>query len=199
MEKQQGGHDRMIIAIDMDCVLNNLMDKTLEIYNAQNGKNIQMSDLTSYNFYDCLNKKDADGVIKLFKNKSLWDSLTPIKGAKEGLQKLINAGHRIYIVTATAPENWLWKITWLKKYFSFFNTENVISMVDKSLFKCDVLIEDCLEQLIKHKSCHRVCLDYPWNRDTDDFIYDIHRCKNWDEILEAVNEIEKERLEWEKK
>ena len=188
----------MIIAVDLDCILNNLVDKVLEIYNAQSGKDIQMSELTSYDFYDCLNKKDADGIVKLFKSKAMWDSLTPIKGAKEGLQKLINDNHRVYIVTATAPETLSWKITWLKKYFPFFNTENVICMVDKSLFKCQIMIEDCYDQLIKNKLCHKICLDYPWNRDEiKDIVYDVHRCTNWKEILEAVNKIEKEIKEYE--
>lgn len=187
-----------VIAVDMDCVLNNLMEKTLEIYNAQSGKNIQMSNLTSYNFYDCLNKKDAEGIVKLFKNKLLWDSLTPIEGSREGLQKLINLGHRVYIVTATAPENWPWKIAWLKKYFPFFNIDNVVRMTDKSLFKCQVMIEDCYDQLINNRLCHKVCLDYPWNRDENkDFVYDIKRCTNWKEILEAINKIEKEIKEYE--
>ena len=190
----------MIIAIDMDCILNNLMDRILEVYNKQNDKNIKMSDLTSYNLYDCLDKKDAEGIIKLFKNKTLWDSLTPVDGAREGLRKLIDSGNRVYIVTATATENWPWKITWLKKYFPFFNIDNVVRLMDKSLFKCDVMIEDNLEQLLAHKLCHRICLDYPWNHNEDkDIVYDIHRCTAWKEILEAVNSIEKEIKEWEKR
>ena len=188
-----------VIAIDMDCVINNLMDKTLEMYNKNNNKNIQMSDLTSYNFYDCLKKEDAEGIIKLFKNKTLWDSLIPIDGAREGIRKLLEAGYRVYIVTATAPENWQWKISWVRKWLPFFNTDNAVRLMDKSLFKCDIMIEDCLDQLLKHKLCHRICLDYPWNRNVDDFIYNIHRCKNWTEILEAINQIEEEKKEWEKK
>ena len=61
----------MIISIDLDCVINNLIDKTLELYNKQNNKNIQLSDITSYDFYECLEKTDAEGLVKLFKNKSL--------------------------------------------------------------------------------------------------------------------------------
>ena len=182
----------MIIAIDFDNILNNLTEKTLEIYNAQSGKDIQISNLTSYHFYDCLGKSDANGMEKLFKKKELWDVLTPIAGAREGLQKLVDAGHRIVIVTATAPENFLWKVQFLRKYFPFFNPDNCIRMMDKSLLKCDILVEDSLEQLIKHKLCHRICLDYPWNRKVDDFIYTIHRCHNWDEILNEVNKIEEE-------
>lgn len=187
----------MIIAVDCDQVLNNLIEKTLEFYNTHNNKNIKISELTSYNLYDCLKKEDADGIIKLFKNKALWDSLTPVEGAKEGLKKLIDNGHKVRIVTATAPENFVWKMSWFKKHFPFFNTDNVIRMMDKSLLKCDILIDDCLDQLLGHKMCHRVCLDYPWNRNITDFIYDIRRCKNWNEILEIVNQIEKEIKEYE--
>ena len=182
----------MIIACDWDNIINNLTEKIIEIYNAQSGKNIQMSELTSYNFYDCVAKEDADGIVKLFKNKAMWDSLVPIEGSREGLQKLIEAGHRVYMVTATASENFNWKIQFLKKHFPFFNTDNVIRMMDKSLMKCDVLIEDCAEQLIKHKLCYRVCLDYPWNRNIKDFTYSVYRCKNWHDILETINKIEKE-------
>lgn len=187
----------MIICIDWDCVLNNLIEKSLEIYNAQSGKNIQMSDLTSYNLYDCLNKEDANGITKLFKNKTMWDSLTPIDGSRDGLQKMIDTGHRVYIVTATAPENFAWKISWLKKYFPFFNTDNVVRMNDKSLFKCDIMIEDCYEQLIKNKLCYKIVLDYPWNRDeAKDWVHGTYRCKNWIEIVDAVNKIQNEVNEW---
>lgn len=182
----------MIICIDFDNVINNLTEKTLETYNAQKLQQIQMSDLTTYNFDDCLSKKDAEGIMKLFKNKGLWDALKPIAGSREALQQLIDAGHKIYIVTATSQENFPWKIQWLKKWFPFFNSDNVIRIMDKSLLKCDILIEDSLEQLIKHKLCHRICLDYPWNHNVEDFIYAIHRCKNWNEILNEINKIEEE-------
>lgn len=187
----------MIIAVDMDCVLNNLMDKALEIYNAQSGKNIQMSNLTSYNLYDCLSKDDADGIIKLFKKKELWDTLSPIEGSREGLQKLIDAGHKTYIVTATAPENFAWKVNWTKKYFPFFNSDNIVCMKDKSLFKCDVMIEDCYDNLIKNKLCHKIILDYSWNNDeVKDWVHGTYRCKNWKEIVYAVNKIQDEVKEW---
>ena len=187
----------MIICCDMDCVLNNLMDKTIEIYNAQSGKNIQMSDLTSYNFYDCLPKEDADGIMKLFKNKSMWDSLTPIQGSRDGLKKLLDLNHKVYIVTATAVENWPWKIAWFKKYFPFFNTDNIIRMNDKSLFRCQIMIDDCYDNLVENKLCHKVCFDYPWNRDeAKDWVHGTYRCKNWSEIINAVNNIQDEVNEW---
>ena len=190
----------MIIAVDFDNILNNLTEKVLEIYNAQSRKNIKMTELTAYNFYDCLPKDDADGIVKLFKNKNMWDALSPIEGSRDGLQKLIDAGYRVYIVTATAPENFAWKISWLKKYFPFFNSDNVIRMKDKSLFKCDIMIEDFYDQLIKNKLCHKVILDYPWNIDeAKDWVHGTHRCKNWKEIVEVVKKIKDEVAEWTEK
>ena len=187
----------MIIAVDMDNVLNNLTEKMLELYNAQSGKNIQMADLTAYNFYDCLSKEDADGIIKSFKNKALWDSLSPIEDSRVGLQKLMDAGNKVYIVTATAPDNFSWKCTWARKYFPFFPTDNIVRMQDKSLFKCNIMIDDCYDNLIKNKLCHKVILNYPWNVDEPkDWVHGTYRCANWVQIVEAVNKIQEEINEW---
>ena len=65
----------MIIMCDLDAVLNDLIPKTLSLYNSRTGKNIQASDITTYNFSECLSEEDANGIIELFKEKELWDSL----------------------------------------------------------------------------------------------------------------------------
>ena len=187
----------MIICCDLDNILNNLTEKTLEFYNAQSGKNIKMEDLTAYNFYDCLSKEDADGLIKLFKNKALWDSLSPTEDSRAGLQKLLDDGHRVYIVTATAPENFAWKVNWMRKYFPFFNSDNIVRLHDKSLFKCNIMIDDCYDNLVKNKLCHKVCLNYPWNRDdAKDWVHGTYRCNNWMQIVDSVNKIQEEINEW---
>ena len=43
----------MRIACDIDGCINNLVDKTLEMYNDEANRHIQVSDIVSYNFYDC--------------------------------------------------------------------------------------------------------------------------------------------------
>ena len=59
----------MIIVCDIDSVLNNLMERTLEMYNGQHQTNLKLSDITSYNFADCLSQDEADGLVELFKQK----------------------------------------------------------------------------------------------------------------------------------
>ena len=78
----------MIIVCDIDNIVNNLAEKTIEVYNSRSKKNIKISDIVSYNFYDCLSKEDADGIVSLFKEKSLWESLKPLEGSQNGLKKL---------------------------------------------------------------------------------------------------------------
>lgn len=188
----------MIIACDIDGVLNNLVEETLKLYNSRSGKNIQISDITSYNFSDCLPIEDAEGIVSLFKEKCLWDSLKPLQGSQKTLKQLIKKGHQIYLATATDPINFQWKIEWLKQYFSFIPSDNVIRIMDKSLLKCDVLIDDCLDNLTTI-FCERVCIDSPWNQSTSkDYAYDIKRAYSWNDVLNIINNIEREMKKWEK-
>lgn len=186
----------MIIVCDIDSVLNNLMEKTLELYNSRTGKHIQLSDMTAYNFEECLPKEDADGLCQLFHEKELWDSLTPSQHSQKCLKDLMKRGHQIIIATATNPVNFSWKCQWMKHYFPFIPTDNIIRIVDKGLLKCDVMIDDHLDNLIGNL-CERIVVDAPWNRDpSKDMVYDIYRVHNLRDVVNIINDIERKDKEW---
>ena len=188
----------MIIMCDIDDVLNNLMEKTIELYNSRYNKSLKVVDLTSYNFIDCLPREDTDAILTLFKDKKLWNSLSPVAGASNGLKTLIKQGHQVYLATATNPVNFAWKVEWCERHFPFIHADNIIRVVDKSLLKCDVIIDDYMENLIGN-TAYKVCVNKPWNRDEKkDFIYDIRRAHNWKEIVSAINDIERKEAEWNK-
>lgn len=188
----------MIICVDIDNVLNDLTEKAISLYNARANKNIQMSDITTYNLYDCLPKEDANRIKALFLDKELWDSLRPLPHSQECLKKLVRQGHKIFLATATHPRNFDWKCDWISSYFSFIPEDNIIRIMDKSLLKIDVMVDDHLSNLTSNV-CERVCLDYPWNRNTStDYAYDIKRAYSWDDIINIINNIERKMKEWEK-
>jgi 5'(3')-deoxyribonucleotidase len=188
----------MIICIDIDNCLNNLTEKVLALYNSQTGKNIQISDVTTYNFYDCLPQEDAKGITELFVSKELWDTLTPLPGSQNTLKQLINNGHQIYLATATDFINFEWKCNWINQFYPFIPTDNIIRIMNKSLLNVDVLIDDCLDNLITSYA-YRVCMDYPWNKSTSkDYAYNIRRAYSWNGIVNIIKTIEKEMREWEK-
>lgn len=188
----------MIICVDIDDILNDLIPKTISLYNSRTNKNIQLEDITAYDFYDCLPPEDASGVLEVFKDKKLWDSLRPLPGAQKGLRALITSGHEVYLATATLPETFPWKIEWLKKYFAFINPDNVIRIKNKGLLNCDIMIDDHLDNLCSN-ICERIVLDYPHNRsNSKDYVYDIKRAYNWREIVNFVADIERKSKKWDK-
>ena len=63
-------------------------------------------------------------------------------------------------------------------------------MKHKWLLRADVMIEDNLTNLLARPYYERIVLDYPWNRNVTDYVYDIHRCTSWDEIVDAINKID---------
>ena len=189
----------MIIMCDIDEILNDLVPKTLTMYNAQSGKDIQISDLTSYKWNECLPEEDSNAMIALLNDKALYDTFEPLPDSQWGLKTLINQGHDVYLATATPFNNFAWKVEWVEKYFPFVDIRNIICIRNKGLLKCDVMIDDCLANLTSN-ICERVVLDYPWNRSTSkDYAYDIHRCYNWVDIVNTINELERKEKEWEKK
>lgn len=180
----------MIIMCDIDNVLNDLAPKTLAMYNAENDRDIKMSDINYFNFYDCLSAEDASGLIELFERKDLWDSLIPSSDAQWGLKTLIADGHEVYLATSTNPINFPWKIEWLKKYFPFIDKHNVICIQNKGLLKCDVMIDDCYDNLINN-TCKRIVIEYPWNQDEKtEQKYDIYRAYNFKDVIEIIQNME---------
>jgi 5'(3')-deoxyribonucleotidase len=188
----------MIIYVDCDGVLNNLVPKTLDIYNAHTGKNIQMSDITTYNLNECLSEEDAKNIYELWSKEILWDSLEPLPDAQWGIETLLNTGHKVAIATATYYEQFDWKLSWMKQHFPTIDTKHIIRINDKSLLRGDVLIDDNIDNLA-NSCCERICLSYPYNQDKDkDWVYEIYRARNWKEIIKTIQNIERKMKEWEK-
>ena len=53
-------------------------------------------------------------------------------------------------------------------------------------------IDDGLFNLVESKY-HKICLDYPWNRDVNDKDEGIVRCFNWGDIFKEIKRFDKER------
>lgn len=186
----------MTIVCDIDGVLNDLVGKTLLLYNKRHNKNIKLDDIITYQFSKCLPQEDADSICELFKEKELWDSMEPLPYSQKGLKTLIEQYHDVYLATATHPINFPWKVEWIQKYFPFVNTDNIICIKNKGLLKCDVMIDDCLDNLISN-ICDRVVIDAPWNRSTSkDFAYNIHRAATWHDVINIIDDIERKNREW---
>lgn len=184
---------KFTVALDCDEVLNNLIEKTLELYNEQHGTQLALDSFTDYDFYKCLPFEDAEDLTAMFLKKELWDSLSPAPDSQWGVKKLIDSGYDVYVATATHHTNFNWKIDWFMKNFPFIDEKRIICIHNKSLLHVDVLVDDCAENLIStNPLVDRVLLDRPWNQSIHDDAYVIYRVHNWEEIVAQIDALYKD-------
>ena len=179
----------MIVAIDMDNVLCNLQEVVIDLFNKRHGTNYTMEDFTDYDVAQILPKNEAILMKTMYGEDNLYSNVKPIPGAQNAIEKLINAGHQIYVVSDVIPKTYAEKVEWLRFYFPQIDEAHICAMKHKHMFKADILIEDNMANLLASHNYHRICLSYPWNINTNDWVYSIHRCNNWNEIVEVVNKI----------
>lgn len=179
----------MTICIDVDGVLNNLMEVTLKIFNERYKKSYQIEDVKTYNMEDCFEPEDAKLLQKLFTESDIWNKVRPIKGSQDALQKLIRDGHQIYLVTDNHPNTYGEKVAWIKRFFPFIESSKIVCMKDKWMFRCDIMIEDNYQTLLAKPYYYRILVDHPWNQSAKDYVYDVHRCKSWGQIIDVINKL----------
>ena len=179
----------VIIACDIDNTICNLQETVLELFNKNNGTSYTLDDFTDYNVENVMSIKEAIKLKEMYASKTIYNYVKPIVKAQECLQRLVNDGHQVYLVTDAVPKNYSEKVAWVRHFFPFIDEAHIVAMKHKHLFKCDVLIEDNVQNLIAGLHYDRVLLNYPWNQKVHDEVYDIYRCKNWNEIVGVINKI----------
>ena len=186
----------MIIMCDIDNTINNLQEATTNLFNEHYGTHYALSNFNDYDVANVLPVKEAIAMKELYGESGIYNYVRPMHDAQEAIQKLLNNGHQVYFVTDAISKNYYEKVEWVKHFFPFIDEAHIVAMKHKHLFKCDVMIEDNMKNLLAGVSYHRICYDRPWNRAVHDYVYDIHRCKDWKEIIKAVDEIEREIEKW---
>ncbi|MEK6936128.1 MAG: hypothetical protein AABW67_05025 [Nanoarchaeota archaeon] len=192
----------MKIGIDIDGVILDFASKFLEYYNKKHRKNISIENWITYNFWDFISISEEEGK-KLMEDFYFLDSFNEIpfiEGSKEAIHKLAKQ-NKIYIITAR-PLRWGEKT---KNFFDKHFLETDIQLIhsrdekDKTIYKREIciklgvsiLIEDngniaiqCADSGIKV-----LLLNNPWNQGIEH--KNINRIKNWNEILNKIQEIDK--------
>lgn len=179
----------MVIVVDVDDVICNLQETVIKLFNERFGTSYTINDFTEYNIMNVLPLQDGTVMTDMYGESGLYNKVKPLQGAQDGLQKLINNGHQVYLVTAAIPKTYDEKVKFIHRYFPFIDDGHIVCMKHKWMFKCDIMIEDNYETLITKPYYYRILMDQPWNQSTKDYARDIYRCYNWDDVVAAVNKI----------
>lgn len=182
----------MVLCVDVDDVICNLQEVVIDLFNKRYGANYKIEDFTEFNIMNILPTQDAIVMRDMYGEVGLYDKVKPMPEAQKALEKLINLGHQVYLVTAAIPKTYGEKVAFIKRFFPYIDESRIICMKHKHLLKCDIMIEDNLQTILEGTHYHRILIDKPWNHFDKDWVYGINRCYNWNEILEAINNIVEE-------
>ena len=180
----------LLIGIDIDNVINNLAESLLNVFNADTGESVKLTDIKSYYIERWVDAKYTNKILSLFSDKRGWKQISLIEHCRTFIQKLVEDGHRVVFVTATDSSNVAKKFNWLSRNFPFIDIKkNLIVIHTKQLLSSlDVLVDDYENNLIDGNYA-KILLSYPWNSGISDDRYGIIRCNNWIEIYNEICKI----------
>lgn len=179
----------MVIAIDCDNVLCNLQEVVVNLFNERYRTHYTLNDFTEYDIMNVLPTAEAVKMKSIYGESGLYNLVKPLPGAQSALQKLVNMGHTVYVVTDAIPETYGEKVEFIRRYFPCISAENIVCMKHKHLLKCDVLVEDNLDNLLAGQHYYRCLINWPWNAWDRDWVYGIERCYGFDDVLAAIDKI----------
>jgi 5'(3')-deoxyribonucleotidase len=188
----------MKIGIDLDNVVVHTTEALLSYLAERGAPEKRIEDITQYWIENNYPPKYNLLIKEAFESKEMWKKVEFIEESYLYIKWLYEAGHEIYFVTSSLPENLRKKIKHLARNLDFFPTNYVwrhtINIHYKQLLNLDVLVDDCYDHLCGVHNYQSICFNYPWNTaalSNPDII-----CANdWSEIYHAILIVENEKKE----
>ena len=140
---------------------------------------------------------DGNKITKTFSSKEFYNNVKLKNDCNYVLNKLINLGHEVIIVTKPSKNGLDLRIDFINKNIP--NTSVIFLMqdnFDKSIINGDIIIDDVLES---HKGDRKLNLlfgNYGYNNDKQKKEWEkknnkqLIRCKNWKEVLAQIEKME---------
>ncbi len=168
----------MLILCDIDGVCCDFVKIILEKYNKEFNDCKKHEDIVEYDMTKIL--KCGKHLVKYF-TKDLYDNMPQIQGSLNAINEIKKMGHRVVYVTSFTKELAGVKFDWLRNNGYLTSVNDYIEAKDKSLINGDILIDDCLENVLNYPK-YAILFDSPWNRNE----WITSRCKGWEEVLNKI-------------
>lgn len=174
----------MTILVDIDSTITNFGEVLLFVNNINNKTKYSYTDIITYNWFD----ETFANPWTPTNSHHFWDGVQVHPQAVSTLEQWVEQGHKVYLVTASHFNNTLgYKIRKTLEPFNpeFINERNVIITQDKSAIMGDVMIDDCIDNLINFSGV-RICYAQPWNKDYGGSL----RFSDWNKINKVIQTIQ---------
>ena len=181
----------LTILVDMDDTIEYLLREWLEYLNRKYGTHVTEDDIHEYDLTGAFPELSADQVYAPLFDPALWMSVRPVPGARYALERMLNDGHDVYIVTSSNFKTIYVKIrSIIWEYFPFIPDDHIIIARKKQMIRGDVMIDDAPHNLIGGRYL-KIMPTAAHNRDFDEETHGIIRAENWEEIYQTVKEYAK--------
>lgn len=183
---------QLTVLIDMDDTIENLCETWVAYLNETHNTYVALSDIKEWDMTKAFPMLTTDEIFKPLTDERLWKRVSPLPGAVKNIKKIIDDGHKVFILTASHPNTVALKLNnVLFKYFPYITYKDVIISFKKQLIKGDILIDDAPHNL-EDGDYFKLLFDAPHNQSYNESANGIVRVHNWDEIYFAVNYLSKQ-------
>ncbi len=182
------------IAIDMDQVIVDTLQKEIDTYNRLFNKNLVKDDLSGKTIHEFMSKEEWIELYNEINKKGFFRDLEFIDSDTRWVLEEMNKIYDIYICTAAmeVPESFEDKFLWLREHLPFLDKNTFIFCGFKYVVGTDVLIDDSPYQLRRVRG-QSIIYTSPFNEKMN---LPYKRVDNWKEIgdIFLVKEVDKKVL-----
>lgn len=131
------------IAIDMDEVIADTLEKFLTVCNTEIGLCLTKSDLTGRSLWDVIGKEHFPTLKGFVTEQDFFADLDIMPDSQDVIRRLMDR-YEIFITSAAmeVPTSFAAKFDWLKLHFGFIPSSHIVFCGDKSILYADYLIDD---------------------------------------------------------
>ncbi len=180
----------MIILIDMDEVLSDFEGRLSEIWEEKYPHTLLFPGgvRDSFRIGSGDQHGRADLIQKIIYKEGFFESLKPVKGAKEAVAEMRRLGHSVFILTSPGisyPHAAIEKFKWVEKHFGKDMLERLIVTPAKPIIRGDILIDDRPEiPYAEHAQWEHVLYEKSYNKGVED-----RRRLTWDNWQDILSEL----------
>lgn len=167
---------KLIIGVDVDDVTLELVSAWLKKYNTDHCDTLTESDIKSWDIGSYT--KIGHRMYDYLKDPNLYAKVRPVKNSFLGVQTLRNMDFRVIFITSSSIEQSGVKYNLLYNTGYLNRREDYFEATDKSLIKCDYLIDDRPENVIE-ASGTGIVYTREWNKSLKGYL----RVNNWNDII----------------
>lgn len=180
---------KLTILVDLDDTLEYLTKGWAGYLNDKHGLNVNWRDIKQWDVTETFPMLTRQQVYDPLYDDAFWDYVEPQPYAQEYLLRLIQDGHRVFIVTSSEYETLSAKMSRvLFKYFPYLTWDQVIVAHCKQMINGDILIDDAPHN---HEGgvYEKILITAPHNESYNAEANGMLRVNNWHEVYQAVCDI----------